>query len=97
MNHTPGPWTSRPAHSFSYYIDAPSKRELYFLGASTALPSAEHKANAMLISAAPDLLAACEHVISNYGHNAQDDCGCEDCEYLRPVTQAIAKAKGDAQ
>jgi hypothetical protein len=101
MNYTPGPWTytlefGSPGYQSIYVRDA-GRQQLYFLGSLTRFQKNENEANAMLISAAPDLLAACEHVMANYGHNAQDDCECEDCEYLRPVTQAIAKAKGEAQ
>jgi hypothetical protein len=42
-----------------------------------------------LIVAAPFLQDACHHVINRYGHHADEGCNCEDCEFLRPITNAI--------
>lgn len=52
-------------------------------------------ANARLIAAAPTMLEALRGVIAAWGgHMSDDGCGCADCEYLRPVEDAIREALG---
>lgn len=53
------------------------------------------EANARLIAAAPKMLEALRGVmIARGGHMSDDGCGCADCEYLRPVEEAIRAALG---
>ena len=80
--HTPGPWTNEgPYHNDLLIIGpAPDHREI----AQVCGQDDEAEANARLIAAAPDLLAACEHV-AKYTHNLVL------AEILRA---AIAKARG---
>jgi hypothetical protein len=97
--HTPAPWKTRKGFdSDTIEVFAPNpKIEKPFRPTALAVVEADDaagKANARLISAAPDLLAACQHVIDTHGHHAQDCCKCDDCEYLRPITDAIRKALG---
>lgn len=98
--HTPAPWSVDPhtAHVNEISTGLPLVAMQW---PSDDRSEEETKANANLIAAAPDLLAACQHVIDTHGHHAQDCCKCEDCEYLRPISDAIKKAiphntKGDA-
>ena len=94
MSHTPGPWD----------YDADSREvfgttEKYNCGwiarvvgndsDGRPLPDAERLANASLIAAAPDLLAACEELLIYLGD--WDDMDNDTCAAAR---KAIAKAKG---
>lgn len=81
--HTPGPWAvSQPSGN---YIAAPT-------GGIAALTYGASKADAHLIAAAPDLLAALEHV-DNYLAPQGDE---EDVyNYIRAIIKgAISKAQG---
>ena len=86
-NHTPGPW--RHVRN--------AKGELFILafGGQTELPETE--ANARLIAAAPDLLAALQTVIES-----ADDTGCSsdltvvESAAVDQARTAIAKATGGA-
>lgn len=87
MNHTPGPWVASEMRVFRGDIDG----NTYIAGTAPADYSggdtSEAKANARLIAAAPDLLAALEAVIAN-GHESAPGLGA----YLN-ARAAIAKAK----
>lgn len=81
--HTPGPWTLEPGigGGFSGMISGP---EHSVAAVCNYYPKAV-LANALLIAAAPDLLAACEAAI--YALKGREHDG-----FLRA---AIAKAKGE--
>lgn len=87
--HTKGPWTIKESTSsamVSVYAGG-------FSVACTGSAKAEDdnaRANARLISAAPDLLAACEAVISELDGDPHRYSLCNT------VAAAIAKAKGEA-
>ena len=81
MNHTPGPW-----HLGYNKHDASIHNGVTI--ASVCDDATHWKANARLIAAAPDLLAALELIHSNAG---------ESPEWIRErIAPAIAKAKGGA-
>ena len=87
--HTPGPWTTGRA------INAVDMGKFSFIcpfGANSADQVAEIKANACLISAAPDLLAALEAIIKMIGPYAGQ--GRMDAE-IAAARSAIAKSKGE--
>lgn len=87
--HTPGPWTTGRA------INAVDMGKFSFIcpfGANSADQVAEIKANACLISSAPDLLAALEAIIKMIGPYAGQ--GRMDAE-IAAARSAIAKAKGE--
>ena len=87
--HTPGPWTTGRA------INAVDMGKFSFIcpfGANSADQVAEIKANACLISSAPDLLAALEAIIKMIGPYAGQ--GRMDAE-ISAARAAIAKAKGE--
>lgn len=86
MLHTPGPWSINDQNPDDEEIEAPSGPVAIALGR-------EAEANARLIAAAPDLLAALEECLLNsdihgkYGPPARS---------LEKARAAIAKAKGGA-
>lgn len=92
--HTPGPWRAG-------YIDEQDRRERMIVRAEAVdghpyvaiCPNplaGSHEANARLIAAAPDLLAACELMLSSpkYG-NAPSEAAVE------AARAAIARARGE--
>ena len=95
MPHTPGPWQLSKTGL--------SVQSEFLQGiASTGTPNGtiglpERQANARLIAAAPELLAACEHVLAVIGdegecnHDTDEEWVRAIHEKLRPI---IAKAKG---
>lgn len=95
--HTPGPW------GIGELIDTDSTRHVVIqhtretqgavcLISSVKLFNETHAANALLIAAAPDLLAACEFI--EFVHREQ----CGDCllDAIQALRNAIAKAKGES-
>ena len=99
MNHTPGPWK---AESFSgrYNVWPISKRR----DDGTAVAYDMDEANARLIAAAPDLLAALRQI--EVGANTVDSCYrrnpgnfaaalCGLKEYADAARAAIARATGE--
>lgn len=66
-NHTPGPWSlygDRPVHICSMSVAAPT---IATVNIDNSLPNYEEtEANARLIAAAPDLLAALENIVQNF-------------------------------
>ena len=94
VSHTPGPWkvqTPRgPQHAIDrkFEIVAPlDGGELVIVGEHTGIDCLK-EANARLIAAAPDLLAACEY--ARYEQNKQ---GWISVECFARLTDAIAKAR----
>ena len=85
--HTPGPWTTGRA------INSVDMGKFSFIcpfGANSANQVAEIKANACLISSAPDLLAALESLLDD-----ADVCEVAGDDAIRQARAAIAKAKGE--
>lgn len=84
--HTPGPWTVT-GHSWSHSIVANSEQIARLNHTGTPANIAE--ANARLIAAAPDLLAALKAMINTHGmHGPCSKNSCADCN--RAYTQAHA-------
>lgn len=64
--HTPGPWNYQALagkHDFAVYADADGK--------NLALVCGFYEANARLIAAAPDLLAACRRLVTGHAENSE--------------------------
>jgi len=38
------------------------------------------------------LAASLRKIVTGWGHEPDDSCQCEDCEYLRPIYALLAKA-----
>ena len=90
--HTPGPWTTGRA------INAVDMGKFSFIcpfGANSADQVAEIKANACLISSAPDLLAALESVTLAIEQLVDIKQGSPVAFSVRKARAAIAKAKGE--
>lgn len=102
--HTPGPWNYTLCDGESAWLVGPRNAEGpdYVADAhklTHGRRDEDSEANARLIAAAPELLAACESVIEEYGgHHATgcverpDDKG--GCCFVAMVRAAIAKARG---
>lgn len=87
--HTPGPWDCVPTsyHAHDYRLIKPDKTPLPYR--AEANDHSEARANARLIAAAPDLLAALEVIAADSRWTSGDPT-------LLQVRAAIAKAKGEA-
>ena len=91
--HTPGPWTMHPR--FDDGAEVRAIAPVAWCGVATTVGSsgdqsidaAEARANARLIAAAPDLLAALHHIslASQNSMSSKEECG-------RIAREAIAKA-----
>lgn len=101
--HTPGPWEVRFFRSKSHRIDAPGWDELAVVyGNEDDDLDRQGRANARLIAAAPDLLAACRLLLDSE-RSLGDLCagGCrpginqhtQGCA-VAVASAAIAKAEG---
>lgn len=96
MTHTQGPWIARenPAQDgkHSHWID--SDQPLAFpLAEVRWYKDGESDANARLIAAAPELLAACQHALEDL--QTLDAADSKVCGILPELRAAIAKATGD--
>lgn len=82
--HTPGPWTAEPTDN-GFAIRAKAYAEQFAPVRVYSMPGhgPTSEANARLIAAAPELLAACKAAI---------DCGHLDIDTADRVCAAIAKA-----
>jgi hypothetical protein len=83
--HTRGPWTIDPDSNLLYHIFAPSEQKA--LAVVYGPPNGE--SNAALISAAPELLAACKRARDAYINADFLPDALEKC------MAAIAKAEGE--
>ena len=117
--HTRGPWIAEPVmgdypHDICLGYEMPREgnpvviASVYFhedAAKGEFLYPLEANANARLIAAAPELLAACEAAIdanlgshNHWDHTMQHGAGCQLCirqkEAARKIRAAIAKAKG---
>jgi len=93
MEHTPGPWKET---GLSIVEDKPV---YYLIAEVNRIDSGATRANAHLIAAAPDLLAACEALMKWIGPPPADrlsyDSKREDA--WRMATNAIHRARGEDQ
>ncbi len=97
QGHTPGPWDLYSAHPAEQYVDVPvenptedqSHRSLFRIHHDDNVPQGEAEANAMLISAAPEMLEALERIADM--DNAE---GITAYQLAEIAQAAIQKAKG---
>ncbi len=84
VKNTPGPWAIHPDSPFEIMMDDGDVCPLIATVCDNTLDERQAIADARLISAAPDLLAACQDYMENRG-----DWGAR-------IAEAIAKATGAA-
>ena len=101
--HTPGPWTIHESAFSSalvkeLHIGTPTRTAacVYDDCAAGILVRSEVEANARLIAAAPDLLAALECILKRY-ESAGVQCYPEARREVIAARAAIAKATGGAE
>jgi hypothetical protein len=108
--HTPGPWiatvedTDIPGVAVRFSIDTLDAGKISIckgqsqehLGADDAIWMGECKANARLIAAAPELLAALQLAYRHLNGGADSLTATEHAEAFRLSRAAIAKATGSA-
>lgn len=82
--HTPGEWNTREGHIYSLDTGKTHAYVCYY-----DADYAEDRANAALIAAAPDLLAALQHA-ANWGEGFAD--AAEKPDWLDAARAAIEKA-----
>ncbi len=67
MAHTPGPWEITSSAGYTGHgVNARGKR-VCSINSNSPLPHTERDANARLIAAAPELLAACQDCLEGRG------------------------------
>jgi hypothetical protein len=113
QKHSPGPWEWRWTDKYTAGFGAAPElwsRQVRILYANIAgivsgvricsdAPDDEQKANANLITAAPELLAALVQLVPEGAGTKECDCGCgggeesDNCDYADALA-AIAKAEG---
>lgn len=100
MKHSPGPWKlervpiqSRGGSNTAYKI-GPMAACIYddWTPREIGISEAQNKANAQLVSAAPDLLSACESALALLDDPDADGFASNRVEAL--LRSALAKAKG---
>lgn len=101
MSHTLGPWHVDPAYPLSVMASDARKNEPLWLvcnciGNLDDSPS-EEEANARLIAAAPELLAAVENLLDvmDLETDAQKEFSKQTQEIIDAAYAAIAKATGE--
>lgn len=101
MAHTPGPWTIHRWGDGDYEVNAASETVCNVPGFDDETVDVDRaEPNARLISAAPDLLAACHAVAHDLqaALDGDDFSGMPDAElfraFLNVLRPAIAKAEG---
>ena len=94
QSHTPGPWDIFPNATKQEITIGNAHTHAPLVEASAVVPGLDHSAwaNARLIAAAPELLAACEQSLITL-----DPMDNDHAELYRSLRAAIAKAKGEGR
>jgi hypothetical protein len=105
IKHTPGPWTFRPDptevkcntchqvkvnYPWNYLIEGKARSLIAKIWAPVG-DSYSDEANAKLIAAAPDLLEACDAVLTKW-HSKPSNFNKTEPIYLEQIRKAIKKA-----
>ena len=99
MKHTKGPWKVIESKLVEKLSIIEIDGDLIFaeLSSGDSVPTEEHKANARLIAAAPDLLEACKAAKTHYAMICEVLCANNPppggLPILEQLKQAIAKAE----
>jgi hypothetical protein len=95
---TPGPWEARPMGAYNKGFDIYSEGVRPSAGKIAHVPATETKpvkANALLIAAAPELLAALQTIVESLADEDEEGL-IEHVEPMIAARRAIAKARGEA-
>jgi hypothetical protein len=95
VKHTPGPWEAR--FEDGVWVQPPNPSDPIIcdlLPRDADSYTLEDEANAYLIAAAPDLMAACELAYSGFGFPIDDE---SHIKISNALAAAIRKAKGGDQ
>ena len=93
--HTPGPWTAIPRlHLGDSPIIDEAGDSIALVRCEDVVPSIRN-ANARLIAAAPDMLAACEAAVRRLSSTRFNTAA--DADIVTQLLAAIAKAKGETK
>lgn len=93
--HTPGPWKVLNDLASGHLVPIDAENGIHVALAFTNPPYPQHEANACLIAAAPDLLAACKLALSEFGSRPAD-CYPASQNQFDTLTAAIARAESPA-
>lgn len=102
--HTPGKWYCEGGQILAPSDRVETRGPIRIAGVSVSRKgSAERDANARLLAAAPDLLAACEAVVRAWDGFEYDEVGIPQFDSMNRFAQAymlaadaVAKARGEA-
>lgn len=102
MKHTPGPWYPEfdvKEHEWLINDLPPNDIDRSSIALVYRNGIGEEEANARLIAAAPELLAACQAMLQTSGHSSwlhvtNGPCRCKSCA-KEMARKAIARAIGD--
>ena len=104
MTHSPAPWSVFQDPIRRWTIGTVSHRICDMWGSSPAFYTAEDRANARLISASPDLLAALRQLMEWEGYDGgppgnghDEDTDRREQEVWQDAQDAIDKAKGQKE
>lgn len=90
--HSPGPWKLQPfMNRDGFYVDGPEGNAIVMV-----TKNENREADARLIAAAPDLLAACKHLLASHQFcevSSGKDCECGRCICCE-ARAAVSKAEG---
>ena len=96
MAHTPGPWMAQGSEIWTE-DKAVFLGEFYAFHIHNPMQGEDDEANAVLVAAVTDLLAACENLLSAI----EDLIGDDEFDYLgecmRDARAAIARGKGEGR
>jgi len=100
--HTPGPWRVEPGRETRVGADIVivSRNGLVAIACTIHEGAVNAEANARLIAAAPEMLAAleaAEALLNEHEHCLREDCTNPGCVVYRQARAAIAKARGGAE
>ena len=93
--HTPGPWEAAKRCNAVY---AGAQCVANLTEVTTGVEAEEGRANALLVAAAPDLLAACKMLmgVAEWADRNRKRSIVDVCDWSR-VRAAVAKAEGGAE
>lgn len=94
MDHTPGPWKAQGNAIWTDTDTTPFR--VADVTVSAPMNNIDHKANANLIAAAPELLEACEYVLELIEQHSTEmsEAGVPQGTMQNWLEVAIKKAKG---